>query len=384
MPQSISRFRDVETAQTLADDSKGEAVRLPLARLLQLMMILQSERFPNARRLADVCAVSRRTIYRDLATLDAAGIAVCYRPERQGYELERGCQLQPVQLDEREALALLIVSRLDCFNDPFGFQRLARSGFAKVMQALPGELRERIKGGGELIADSMTNPELALERRGTYDNILSALTRRRKLRLWLASEESGDLATTKLAIYRLAFLKNLWAVVGYSSAHREIRLFPIPRIDRVELTTEPYAIPPRFRLDRFLSRLARTGSAPAPEDVHLRFSRRVAATVRDSLDQYALERKSAPDGSLDVVLSVEFLDEIVGWVLGFGDQVEVRKPESLRNAVRDWAERIARVHSHVANPPSNDVEKWAEKPVVFTPSPGRLAPRVIRSATKQS
>ena len=34
-------------------------LRLPLARLLQLLMILQSERFPNVRRLAEVCGVSR-------------------------------------------------------------------------------------------------------------------------------------------------------------------------------------------------------------------------------------------------------------------------------------------------------------------------------------
>ena len=76
---------------TIEFESHSPSLRLPLARLLQLLMILQSERFPNARRLAEACAVSRRTIYRDLTILEAAGISVLYRPDRQGYQLARDC-----------------------------------------------------------------------------------------------------------------------------------------------------------------------------------------------------------------------------------------------------------------------------------------------------
>ncbi len=79
--------RTVEHARnhtTLDLEPRAAALRLPLARLLQLLMILQSERFPNARRLAEACAVSRRTIYRDLATLEAAGIDVLYQTETAG------------------------------------------------------------------------------------------------------------------------------------------------------------------------------------------------------------------------------------------------------------------------------------------------------------
>ena len=61
--------------------------RFPLARLIQLIILLQTERCPNARRLAEICEVSRRTIYRDLAALAGAGIAVIYRSDRQGYQL---------------------------------------------------------------------------------------------------------------------------------------------------------------------------------------------------------------------------------------------------------------------------------------------------------
>ena len=128
-------------------------LRLPLARLLQLVMILQSERFPNARRLAEICGVSRRTIYRDLTILETAGLSIVYRPDRQGYQLGRECLLQPPQLDEHEALALLIASHFGSIPEPFGSLLPVRKALAKVFQSLPSSLRNRLADRGELIAD---------------------------------------------------------------------------------------------------------------------------------------------------------------------------------------------------------------------------------------
>ena len=51
------------------------------------------------------------------------------------------------------------------------------------------------------------------------------------------------------------------------------------------------------------------------------------------------------DGTVDLFLEVERVDELLPWVIGFGDQVEVLQPEELRNAIGEWAERIARIYS---------------------------------------
>jgi len=50
-------------------------------------------------------------------------------------------------------------------------------------------------------------------------------------------------------------------------------------------------------------------------------------------------------GGLDLFLKIETLDDILPWVVGFGDQVEVLEPEQLRAALRSWAERVVRIHS---------------------------------------
>ncbi len=161
-----SSFGDHGAAGTpLPDDSHSTSLRLPLARLLQLVLILQSEQFPNARALARACAVSRRTIYRDLANLEAAGLSVYYCPEKQGYELARECWIQPTQLDDDEALALLAMSRLGAIPDPFGPLLPTRSALAKVIQTLPADVRSRIALCDELIPEEAVSVKLAPERR---------------------------------------------------------------------------------------------------------------------------------------------------------------------------------------------------------------------------
>jgi proteasome accessory factor B len=319
-------------------------LRLPLARLLQLVMILQTERFPNVRRLAEACAVSRRTIYRDLTILETAGLSIVYMPEQQGYQLGRECLLQPPQLDEREALAILMLSRFGSIPDPFGSLLPARGALAKVVQALPIGVRDQVADCGELLPEGATPPDPSPERLTIYEAVLSALSTRRRLRLWAREHALGAVSTTDLGVYQLAKIQGQWALVGHSLVHNAVRLFWLAWLEAAELTGEPYAIPPRFRLKRFLNR-SQPGRRDRLRKVHLRFSASVAPVIRDMPLREGQMQFAGPDGTIDVFMMVQSVNEIVSWVLGYADQVEVIQPAELRNLLRDLGERIVRQHS---------------------------------------
>ncbi len=326
---------------------RSPSLRLPLARLLQLLMILQAERYPNARRLAEACAVSRRTIYRDLATLEAAGIQVLYSPDRQGYQLARECLLQPLQLEDHEALALLIMSRSSRADEPFGLGRRAQSALAKVVQALPPLLRARITRCGELLPDEAATADIGKpERRAIDEAILSVLMHRKALHLRSHDPDSGDAIATKLALYRLARIAGQWSLVGYSSFHGGVRIFDLQSVEKAEPTDEPYAIPPRFRLERLgvAENKHEPDHSAQGHDVQLRLNPRAVSLIQGVPQGEDRRLRWAPGGELDLFLRVEISDEFVRWILGFGDQIEVIGPQELRDAVREHAERIARLH----------------------------------------
>jgi predicted DNA-binding transcriptional regulator YafY len=304
-----------------------------LARLLQLIVALQSNRYPNARVLAELCEVSRRTIYRDLETLEDAGFSVRYRADRQGYQLVKSTFLPPPCLGQQEVLALLALSRQWKGGDGLGLLRHARAGAVKLVQALAPDVRSQMEQRAELIPEPMPMAPLPRDRQVVYDTILEALAQRLQLRIWYRERTRPSLETTKLGIYRLLLANNVWALIGRSTLHRQVRVFRIPQIARVVRTDDPYIVPPRFDLERFLAQAWMLERGPDRHEVWLRFSAALAAEIRETAWHRSQRIVCLDDGRVDLHLQIDGLDEIQPWVLGFGDQVEILAPIALRDRV---------------------------------------------------
>jgi predicted DNA-binding transcriptional regulator YafY len=215
-----------------------------------------------------------------------------------------------------------------------------------VIQALPEGLRDRVMLGGELITSASDPASLDRppERRPIYETIWQALRQRRQMRLWYREDDADSLLTTKVSLYQLTHVDSCWSLVGRSTVHREVRLFRIPWIQRVEMTDESYVIPPRFRLDRWLSQSSRERPCDTLREVQLRFNARIAPVVEDRQGRIGQKLRRLSSGELDLSLTVPLREDLVLWILGFGEQVEVLQPAELRQAVKLRAERIARIH----------------------------------------
>jgi predicted DNA-binding transcriptional regulator YafY len=320
------------------------ASRFPLARLLQLIGLLQTERCPNARQIAETCEVSRRTIYRDFATLSSAGITVLYRPDRQGYQLARNLFLHPLRLEEKEALALLVLARKWGPADDLGLARHANQAVDRLLQCLPEELRARLVNAAEVLSGSTEGPHHPPERRAIHDSILAALGLRRQIRLWVRESPGAELETTKLAIYRLTLIRGRWCLVGRSTRHCRVMLFPVAQIERVELTADPYSTPPRFNLARFLAPHQHGPESIRVTMVQLRFQSEAVPKIKTTAWPSEPQVVRSGNGAVELALETENAQALLPTLLSFGDEVEVLEPRELRAAMSDLALRIAQRH----------------------------------------
>ena len=82
-----------------------------LSRLTAILLRLQAGRLVTAPALAESFSVSVRTIYRDIRTLEQAGVPIATE-EGKGYRLLPGYRLPPVMFTEREAAALITAELL--------------------------------------------------------------------------------------------------------------------------------------------------------------------------------------------------------------------------------------------------------------------------------
>ena len=80
-------------------------------RVTAILIQLQSKRVVKAQEIADRFSISLRTVYRDIKTLDEAGIPILGEAGL-GYAIMEGYRLPPVMFTKEEATAFLTAEKL--------------------------------------------------------------------------------------------------------------------------------------------------------------------------------------------------------------------------------------------------------------------------------
>lgn len=91
-----------------------------LSRLTAILTQLQTKRLLTATILAEKFNVSIRTIYRDIRTLEQAGVPIITE-EGKGYSLMEGYRVPPVMFTEAQANALITAEQLVLQNKDTSF-----------------------------------------------------------------------------------------------------------------------------------------------------------------------------------------------------------------------------------------------------------------------
>jgi predicted DNA-binding transcriptional regulator YafY len=298
---------------------------------------MQSGRRPNARQLADLCEVSRRTIFRDLDAIEAAGISVEYDAARLGYRMGGSNPLPTTGLSEREIVSLLLLTNQARANDALGLVPDAEAGVMKLIQGLTPEARKH----PEAVLIAAIGPVATVRRSQTRldirDRILEALSLKVQVRLTLREPGLLTSESTRVAPYSLYHGRSGWDLIGRSTIHRRICRFPIGSIEEVALVGERAEIPPRFDTERWLQRNWSGEPGPESHEVRLRFSESLAPTIRNGTWHASQRLESLPDGRIDLLLTIDRPGDLAGWILGHGDGVEVVSPDELRQVVKNLA-----------------------------------------------
>ncbi|CDN58391.1 YafY family transcriptional regulator [Neorhizobium galegae] len=110
-------------------------------RLLQIIQILRRERRPiSGRTIASELEVSLRTIYRDMAALEASGVPVFGEPS-VGYVLQDGYDLPPLMFSTNELEIVMLGLRMVGARGGKEINTTARDVVAKISAILPDAKR---------------------------------------------------------------------------------------------------------------------------------------------------------------------------------------------------------------------------------------------------
>lgn len=200
-------------------------------RLFDLIQILRRHRYPvTGKQLADELDVSLRTLYRDIATLQAQGASIEGEPGL-GYVLRPGFMLPPLMFSEEEIEALVLGSRWVARRTDKKLRLAATNVLAKISAVLPEDLRHQLEFSGLLIGPVKTAIENDDEKEAL---IRHAIRREYKLQMTYI-DVKGDESERLIWPLALGFFEEVHVVVAWCELRFDFRHF---RTDRIAKLTQ--------------------------------------------------------------------------------------------------------------------------------------------------
>lgn len=195
------------------------------SRLLNLLQILRRSRFPvSGQDLAQELGISIRTLYRDIATLQAEGADIEGEPG-VGYVLNKGFFLPPLMFSEEEMFAFMLgmkwVSR---FGDK-PISEASKQMIAKVERVVPETVLEAAAaipyGVGDPASETFSGEDLA--------DLREAIRRERKLKI---EYQKPDSVPSERIIWPIAigYFPSSRVLVAWCEASEGFRHFRTDRI----------------------------------------------------------------------------------------------------------------------------------------------------------
>ena len=208
-------------------------------RLLELMQVLRRHRRPvSGARLARDLDISLRTLYRDIASLQAQGAQIDGEPG-MGYLLRPGFMLPPLMFSEDEIEALVLGSRWVADRADAELAAAARNLLAKVSAVLPADLRHELDSSAMLVG-----PGTPLAAGDTeLPRIRRAIWTQRKVEIRYRDTRGEETART-IWPFALGFFDRVRVVAAWCELRGDLRHFRTDRIVALEVSKAAY---PRAR-----------------------------------------------------------------------------------------------------------------------------------------
>ena len=286
-------------------------------RLVGILALLLQKDAMTAPELAEHFEVSRRTINRDIESLCKAGIPICTRQGiNGGISIMEDYRLDKTLLSTREMREILAGLRgLDSVSGSRHYARLMEklsvgsSAFVNGRDYIWIDLSSWYKGS---LAPKIENIQTAIEERKLL-----------RFRYYGPKGESGR----SMESYYLVFRWSNWYVWGWCTKREDFRLFKLNRMEDVAVCEQG------FQGERVF---------PGGIPVKALFSPEVKWRLIESFGPHCFAEQE--DGRLLFEEEYTNEDNLLTWLMGFGDKVTVLEPESARAALLGMAENMIRMY----------------------------------------
>ncbi|MGW0085871.1 helix-turn-helix transcriptional regulator [Streptomyces sp. NPDC003393] len=319
------------------------------ARLIKMVLLLQSRPSMTGAELARELEVSERTVTRDAQALSEAGVPVyADRGRAGGYRLIGGYRTRLTGLARSEAEALFLSGVPGALRE-MGLEDAASAARLKVSAALLPSLRGASRSAARRFHLDAPNWFTEPRTPALLPAVADAVWGDRRI---TARYRRGEAEVEReLEPYGLVLKAGVWYLCARVAARGSYRVYRIGRFTAVEVGEERFERDEEFELPAFWAeRAEQFARSILRAEVVVRLSpagaRRLPYAVDPAAAREALAAAGSPDedGWLTVTVPVESEEVAHDQLTSLGPQVEVLAPGSLRERFARDALRLAALY----------------------------------------
>ena len=308
---------------------------MKIDRLVSIIMVLLDKERIGAQELADMFEVSPRTIYRDIDTINMAGIPIrSVSGVGGGFEIMQKYKIDKNVFSTDDLSAILM--GLSSLSDMIRGNELINA-LAKVKSFIPADKANDIELKTNQICIDLS-AWIGNQNTQSYLEIIKTAIQDCRLVSFEYIAHHGKKTIRTVEPYQLVLKSSHWYFQGYCHIRNDFRLFRLSRISNLHMEKKNFT--PRDFQKPILD-FKETLQA-MQTSIKIRIHKSIADRVLD----YCTYEHFSPDGSEYYIVDFPFIENeyYYGILLGFGDKCECLEPFHIRGELKRRIQDIAAVY----------------------------------------
>ncbi len=305
---------------------------MKIERLLAIVVLLLNKNRISAVELAEKFGVSVRTIYRDIETINSAGIPIISFPGNNGgfgildtYKFDKHC------ISEADMNYLL--STIKGINTTMNDVRL-ETIIAKLLNLSKRKVQTNNDESEEYYIIDMQPYGFINKQKETIKHIHKALANHNVIEVEYVNSKS-EISTRLLEPMTLVFKAYVWYLFAYCRQKDDFRFFKLSRIKNLKFMENLVFERRDYKYSDFEKRNEYTTELTK---IVLRFSERLKSRIEDYFPEESITYNI--DGTLDITREWVEDEWVYSYIMSFGDDVQVIAPSHIKEKIIEKAENI--------------------------------------------
>ncbi len=207
-----------------------------LTRISSILIQLQSKKVITAREIADRFDISLRTVYRDIKTLEDAGVPIGSQ-NGTGYFIVDGYSLPPIMITEEEANALIVCEKLIAKQGDTSLKTDFNSVLIKIKAVLADFEKENIEILEKRIDRSQHSD---IVKSNSLPLVQKAITNSFVLDIKYHSIYKDEEIQREIEPLGVYFTDKVWVVIAHCRLRDSLREFRLDRIVTIKNTAQTF------------------------------------------------------------------------------------------------------------------------------------------------